>query len=316
MEILQQIQQDLVSQNATLSSTLRKAMVLAHQLKSETLKTWASCELNGYASAKELPDYRKIATNCVGKWTNGHWLISARPVPLWKVDNQNLMEALRTFHVFDGVRTLEELALEKELLYCLPADMLALVNTYVAEQGYGYMEVQYTVRPHHFEQILDTVKNRLLDFVLELDTTWHTGQSVPARQDLEHMVAVYIYNNQQGGEMAVFDQRGQNVNTQYNVAGSMNIAAIENRVDFVDELIKIKEEFDRAVAHQVFDEETAIEADSKLKLAVTEAKKSQPDKQTLLDRINGAKMLIEGVTAAGGLVTALSKLAEVVQKFF
>jgi hypothetical protein len=116
--------------------------------------------------------------------------------------------------------------------------------------------------------------------------------------------------------MAVFDQRGQSVTYQYNAAGDINFGTVQNRVELVAELEKLKAEFDHAVQQNVFDEETAIEAESKFKLAIAEAKKPEPNKQTLLDRINGAKALVEGVTAASGMITALVTAAQLVQKFF
>ena len=52
-------------------------MILASQLKSDELTRWVEKELDGYESIGELPDYRIIDTlGCVGKWTNGHQLVS------------------------------------------------------------------------------------------------------------------------------------------------------------------------------------------------------------------------------------------------
>ena len=78
--------------------------------------------------------------------------------------------------------------------------------------------------------------------------------------------------------MSIFDMRGQKVNYQYNIAGNINFGAVQNRLELVDELVKLKAEFDTAVQHQLFKEEVAIEADSKLKLAVVEAQKNEPNK--------------------------------------
>lgn len=116
--------------------------------------------------------------------------------------------------------------------------------------------------------------------------------------------------------MAVFDQRGQMVTYQYNANGNINFGAVQNRMELVTELEKLKAEFDRAVQQNVFDVETAIETDAKLKLIIAEVHKPEPDKQTLLERINTAKALIDGVTAAGGMVTSLASATELVQKFF
>ncbi len=70
------------------------------------------------------------------------------------------------------------------------------------------------------------------------------------------------------------------------------------------------------IKEKVFDEDVATDAQYQVKKAVIEAQKPQPDKKTIADRLAGAKTLIEGVAAAGGLVNALVKAAEVVQKFF
>jgi hypothetical protein len=116
--------------------------------------------------------------------------------------------------------------------------------------------------------------------------------------------------------MAVFDQRGQQVTYQYNAAGNINLGAVQNRMDLVGELGKLQAELTKAKQAGVFDEEVATDAEYQLTKAVQEAKKPAPDKRTLLDHLTSAKTLVEGVAAAGGLVTALTKAAELVQRFF
>jgi hypothetical protein len=116
--------------------------------------------------------------------------------------------------------------------------------------------------------------------------------------------------------MPVFDQRGQQVTYQYNAAGDINFGAVQNKVDVIGELEKLQTEVSKAAEEGALDEELAVDVESKLKKAVIQAKKSEPDKKTVLNHLNQAKALIEGVAAATGLVTALVQAAEVVQKFF
>jgi hypothetical protein len=116
--------------------------------------------------------------------------------------------------------------------------------------------------------------------------------------------------------MAIFDQRGQQVTYQYNAAGDINFGAVQNRMDLVGELGKLQREMTQARQAGVFGEEVATDAEYQLTKAVQEAKKPAPDKQTLLGHLGGAKTLVEGVAAAGGLVTALTKAAELIQRFF
>ena len=116
--------------------------------------------------------------------------------------------------------------------------------------------------------------------------------------------------------MAVFDQRGQHVTYQYNAAGNINFGAVQNRVDLVSELEKLQSELTAARQAGIFGEETATDVSYQLTKAVQQAKQSTPDKPTLLNHLHNAKTLIEGVTAASGLVTAFVKAAEMVRKFF
>lgn len=116
--------------------------------------------------------------------------------------------------------------------------------------------------------------------------------------------------------MAIFDQRGQHVNYQYNAAGDINFGAVQNRIDVIGELEKLQVELGKAIEAGVFEEETATDAKYRLDKAVQQAKKPEPDKKSIMDHLNEAKALIEGVAAAGGMVAALMQAAEVVQKFF
>ena len=116
--------------------------------------------------------------------------------------------------------------------------------------------------------------------------------------------------------MTIFDQRGQTVNYQFNIAGDLNMGDVQSKQEAVDQLEKLQKEMGRAVEAKVFNEDVATDAQYQVKKVVIEAQKPQPDKKTISDRLASAKTLIEGVAAAGGLVTALTKAVEIVQKFF
>jgi hypothetical protein len=116
--------------------------------------------------------------------------------------------------------------------------------------------------------------------------------------------------------MATFDQQGQHITYQYNVAGDINVDTVQNWRDLVGELQRLQRKLADAAQEGVFDQETATAAPDRLTKAVQEAEKPAPDTTTILDHLSGAKTLIEGISAAGGLVTALVKAAEMVRTFF
>jgi hypothetical protein len=232
-----------------------------------------------------------------------------------RIDDDNLKELLTTFRVYDGIRTVEELATEEQH-FIVSADITAFVNHYVGEQGYGYAELQYAVRSHEFEQILDTVKNRLLGFVLKVDQNWQLDDNPPSRDELRNLVSVVIYNSPQGGNVSVFDQRGQQVQYQYNAARDINIGAVQDKKELVDQLEKLAREIRRAREADAIDHETAVQAEYHLLQATKEARKGKPDSGSFLDHIGKAKGVLEGVAAAAGLVTGLLEAAEVASRVF
>jgi hypothetical protein len=316
MDILKRIQSDLLDQDVSLPSILRKAMVLASQLPSDELQNWVSQELDGYEPGNELPDYRVLKTRCLGNWTNGYYQVSGYGVPLSEIKNENLKKRLTTFRVSDGIRTVEQLAARQEMHLLVSADITAMVNGYVSEDGYGYSELEFAVRPHHFEQILDTVRNRLLKFVLKLNANWHIDDKPPSKSEVQGLLSVTIFNNQPGADMSVFDQRGQQVNYQYNAAGNININAAQNKNELADEIEKLKEEIERAKESKAIDPDVAVEAEYHLIQAAKEARKERPKKGVFLQYIEKAKGLLEGLPKVTELVTALYKAAEVASKIF
>jgi hypothetical protein len=116
--------------------------------------------------------------------------------------------------------------------------------------------------------------------------------------------------------VAQFDMRGQRVTNQYNAGRDMNFGAVQTPLDLIAELEKLNEQFTQAKEAGVLSEETATDAQYQVTKAAQQAKKPDPDKKTMLDHLTTAKTLIEGVTEASGLVTALVSAIHIVSTLF
>ena len=116
--------------------------------------------------------------------------------------------------------------------------------------------------------------------------------------------------------MTQFDQRGQHITNQYNAGHDINFGTAETFIDLITELEKLKNEFAKASEAGILSEETATDAEYQMTKAIQQAKKLNPDKKTIFDRLNAAKSLIDGITAASEIVTFLVAATEAVQKFF
>lgn len=116
--------------------------------------------------------------------------------------------------------------------------------------------------------------------------------------------------------MSIFDQRGQKVNYQYNIAGNLNFGSATNSNDAVQELKKLLEEVNKATTKGVIDAEVSIDVEANIKKAVILAEKPQPDKQGILEHIQGAKTLIDGLASATGLIGGFMQAIEMIQRVF
>ncbi|MFW6116544.1 MAG: hypothetical protein ACOC6F_02350 [bacterium] len=316
MDLMEEIKADLVSDSVPLSRILRKARVLAYQLESEELKEWVSQELDGYRSENDLPDYRVLKTDCYGTWTNGVWRLQAHLVSQSAIESDELKEFLTTLRVFEGIRSIEERAHDDNLSLSPPGDAVRWVNRCVSTQGWRYINLRYAVDSTDFEQILDTVRNRLLEFVLELDSSWNIEEESPQGREVNELVRVFIYNNPRGGNVSIFDQRGQEVTYQYNAAGDIRVTSAQNREELVSELEKLRRELRRARESGALEEDTAVKTEYHLMEAVGAAQEECPDVQSFFEHIGKAKDLLEDAAAAVGLVTAFMTAMEVAARIF
>lgn len=116
--------------------------------------------------------------------------------------------------------------------------------------------------------------------------------------------------------MSVFDQRGQEVTYQYNAAGNINFGAVENRVELIGELEKLKTEILKAGEAQVIDAELVTDVQYQIQKAVVQAQKPEPNKNVILEHLNKAKNFVEGAIEAGGIVKGIIKAIELVQNLF
>lgn len=118
--------------------------------------------------------------------------------------------------------------------------------------------------------------------------------------------------------MAKFDQRGQQVVNQVNAdsIGTVNLGSVQSKADLVTELRKLLSEVNKATQAGIIKEKVSVDIESHLKKAVIEIDEPQPKKETIIEHLEGAKSLLQGITSAAGLVTALMQAAKIAGEIF
>jgi len=112
---------------------------------------------------------------------------------------------------------------------------------------------------------------------------------------------------------SIFDQRGQQVNYQYNAAGNINFGAVQNLADFISQLDLLKQEITRAHQEQLINELTESKTKTQILEALDEAKKTKPNKTSLLSYLEQAKDCLKGGVEVSGIIEAIIKACEWVQ---
>ena len=218
-------------------------------------------------------------------------------MPLWKIQDEKLRQFITIFYAHEGIRAIEAHAKNEKLKYILPLTVIPIINKYVGEQGSYFIELEYPVYRQDFEKILDTVKNRLLKFVIKIDENWDFKSDKPTKDQLSDLFSVVIYNIQSGGAMSVFDQRGQKVKYQYNAAGDINVNSIQSIQDLTKQLENLQVELKKARDAKAIDQDKAVEAEYHILQATKETKKKKPNKKTFVDSMNKARGFLQDFAA-------------------
>lgn len=170
MSILIEIQKDCFDSNVQLSDLLRKCLYLAHKIKNENFVKWVNDELNGYQKTEELPTYRIF--NCVvkGDFSDGYNLYHNCPINIKKFPKP-LQDAYGVMRVNNSVSSIEALVAKDSTSTVIQRPWDTSIVQLISK-GYEDREVIkiWSESPTHlYKAILDGIKTRILQFVLEVE---------------------------------------------------------------------------------------------------------------------------------------------------
>jgi len=170
MSLLKEIQDAAVDSNADLGSLLRRCKVLAARLKSKPLEDWLIWESNGYPAAVDVPKYRVWALdlkgNFAGPFGSG---IRMAPIPAALVP-ENVRDRFTMHRCRMSVAAIEELLRsdDKGVFAVTTGDLSLLLGSKVYVEM-ECIEAWGQMGSGRLIEVLNTVRNRILDFVLALE---------------------------------------------------------------------------------------------------------------------------------------------------
>lgn len=171
MSILREIQSAAIDANADVIVLLRKCKVLAARLGNSDFKNWVEHELNGYPSKDELPEYRVLNVqsrgNFSGPFGSGFQSVQIPPRCLPKKWRDFLSTTYLTGSISEYNAIIKNVPDENDtLIMPWPADLLP--ETKVFRDMFCYAAWR-EIPPSSIVSLVDTVKNKILDFVLKIE---------------------------------------------------------------------------------------------------------------------------------------------------
>lgn len=203
MSLLREIQNGAVDGSTDLETLLRKCRILASRLQNDELKSWVQSELDGYANNAIVPEYRIIHCNALGNFSGyfGSGLKNA-PIPESCIPEKHRDE-LTIMKLREGIGALKALSgdsVPSMLQIDWPADAYRLFGTQIYA-NMNLMQAWLVVPKTAVIGILSTVRNRILNFVLEIEAANpDAGEASPdikpiPEEKVSQIVYNYIYGN-------------------------------------------------------------------------------------------------------------------------
>jgi hypothetical protein len=173
MKLLDEIQNELTDSEKSLTDILRKSKIVGSLLKNQQLKEWVDRELKGYwgVEKKDIPDYRITKAQNFGNFSGpfGSGVNNGGiPTAFLPEDIKELFSDL----VFrQSISELQSMANSgsKSMMNKWPTEIIAHMQRKVTiYEGMHIVEAWQHISIEQIIGVLDTVRNRLLDFILEL----------------------------------------------------------------------------------------------------------------------------------------------------
>lgn len=284
-----------------LAMILRKCLILAAQLKSDELKCWAAKELEGYDPEDEMPNYRVLGITAKGLFLGG-WgaQINDQPLPSGVLDKKHRHWAT-TSQARQGVAALEALVAKDptgSAKVYWPADMVAYYQAKFY-QGYALNRAWQEIPIPSVVEILDTIRTRVLKFILELQEELGDLDQLVATKKVKEAAPVV-----------------QNVFHTTVYGGTAIVASETGEVDARTQTVVVQGDIDALVkalhARGINEEDVSL-----LQAAlVKDAGESQLEKKTqVLNWITGAAKKVGSVAGGVAIDVAKASLTSLVSSY-
>lgn len=215
MSLLRQIQDAAIDSSIDLPTLLRKCKVLAARLGNEDFKRWLDYELSGYEEIDDLPEYRILSVNSKGHFSGafGSGLRNA-DIPLVCLPEE-LRENLGHSYMMQPIAAMASLVANSTsgtLQEPWDPDIVAHFGQRIYERMVC-MQAWKVIPASVLVAALDTVRTRVLNFVLEIEAqNPAAGEAMANEKPVSQETVQHIFNTYITGDVQNLSSGSTNVN--------------------------------------------------------------------------------------------------------
>jgi hypothetical protein len=171
-----------VDENQSLTSVLRKCLILADELRNEPLKRWASQELNGYKTPDDVPEYRVVAAPAKGNFVNLAWKLNGQNIASVSLE-ENHRHFAEIVKLWEPISAYEHTIKQRgTLVYEWNSNMVGFYQDRLSDD-FRLVNAWQEVTKGTIVGLLDVIRTRILEMALEIKST--VGETDDALRHVE-----------------------------------------------------------------------------------------------------------------------------------
>lgn len=312
--LLQEVIDDLVNTDKSLSSPLMKLNYFAKLVKNQELIDYTQQELNGYDKPDKIPSYRKAVGTLYVDFQAYIHQHTDKPLPISMID-EKYREVFKYVHIKEGIASVEKLAKEAgsgkssgQMYKPLPMEMLFILQEparrlYVSDVRIDVVNAKIGFGTSVIIEIPNAIRTKLLDFVMSL------GENFGYNIEIETFNKKADINNQ-----TIIHQMSTTINNSGD--GNLINTGNENKVDSNINLYKGDiGRLQKELRNQGVDEE-----DIKEITEIVASEEPNQEKAILGQKSNGwiSKVINKSLNGVGKIASGISSnlLASLIRQYY
>lgn len=280
MSLVLELQEGIYNNKYQPAEILRKAYVISRKLEIGSISVWLNSEMNGYKNKEYVPDYRKISGIYKGLNPYYGW----HPIDMNSFSEVDLKE-ITLLKIDSSVRELESLVKESG------DKVISLKNGWT---DYLMSELETSVRIDivscQIEGILENVKNKVLDWTLNLENEGVLGEGMTFSKEEKEKAMNITINGANNSPIQI-----QTNNSTQEVSYKMTREDLKIIIDKINEV------------EETLNKSSKLSDDLKLDLdsVKLQLNKEKPNKSLVKNMLTSIKIGIAGIPKAVNAIESI-----------